>query len=160
MIRHHGNIARRTPLPRRTTPIARKPAKRPEGYDNPDYRAWLKTWPCWVCLLLHCRKHLLNFPIICKYPETRDHFHHEVSAADCGETQVVHIGPNAMGLRCPDRLAMPLGLKHHIHQTAGGRWDSYHSLSRQKFFELFEINPDEVLETLHRLYREETGKEI
>ena len=152
-------IRRSTPL-RRTVPIFRKPAKRPEGYDNPEYRAWLKKWPCWVCLALHCGKHLLDFAGTIAHAEARDLFHIGRSLWDCGQTHVAHIGESAMGLRCPDRQAIPLGSAHHLHETAGGRWDSYHSLGRKKFFEHFKLNPDEILSELHRLYRQETGKEI
>ena len=153
-------IARRSPIPIRSAAIKRKAAKRPQGYDNPEYRAWLKLWPCWVCLQLHCRKHLIGFNECIASVEARQMFYEAKTYYDCGETQVAHVGENAMGLRCPDREAIPLGGRHHLHETAGGGWDSYHYLGRVKFFEHFGIDRNDILEELHRLYRLETGKEV
>ena len=135
----------------------RKPTKK-TGMENEEYLDWLRTWPCFVTV----RK---------TYPESTDTTLRLVSMADeirqygmdsysqSSPTESAHVGPRGLGMRCPDREAMPLCTVYHEHATAGGGPESHHTLGKQ-FWEFHGIDRDEVLELLHRLYREETGREV
>lgn len=82
-----------------------------------------------------------------------------VSGRCLGKTHAAHVGPHGMRQKCPDAEAIPLGQEHHLHATAGGGPESHHTLGF-KFWEFHGLDRDEVLELLHRLYREDTGKEV
>ena len=133
--------------------LKRKPAKRRPEDVNEDFLNWLRdTWPCFVCLKRRMGNPLDLFP-------WERAAQMEAIALICGPTEAAHVGPHGMGQRCPDAESMPLGKKHHLHATAGGGPESHHTLGK-KFWEFHGINRDESLEFLHRLYREETGREI
>lgn len=143
----------------RVVPINRRPPKRKEGFDDSDYRAWLKTWPCWVCYELHCRLHNFNPVPFRAYADAREMFYQEVSYWGCGETQAAHVGTRGLGQRCADKFAIPLGKLHHMHPTAGGGQESIHALGRN-FWMHFKLDREEILAELHKLYQQETGRKL
>ncbi len=142
------------------SPIKRKPVKRPAGFDNPAYRAWLKEWPCYVCLSGWCL--FVEYTVASIPPSMREAI---ASSWRCGDaflvgivacsqavTEVAHVGDRGLGQRCPDREAIPLGVPHHrtgkdAHHVLGKNFWSHHGLDR-----------DEVIATLQKLYEQETGK--
>lgn len=130
--------------------------KRPEGWDDPAYLEWIRRWPCYVCLRMKCRKYSFSFL------EMIDDRVARASAAVstlycCGRTEAAHIGQRGLRQKCKDREAMPLGQKHHLHQTAGGGPESHHSLG-VKFWNHHGLERDTVMAILNDLYHRETGK--
>ena len=143
-------------IPRREyikrTPLKRKPRKpRKEGMDDPEYLAWLRTWPCWICL----RKHLAaeGFPFF-RAIDLR--YRRDMAVAGvaniCGPTEAAHVGVRGLGRRCSDREAMPLGHNHHQHSP-----ESHHVLGKN-FWKHHGLDRDTVLAILHDIYAKETGK--
>jgi hypothetical protein len=163
-------MIRHTPLKRNTKPIRRnsplkrsihalkrsrvkrKPRKKQPG-DNPEYLAWLRTWPCFVCFKKHCYSHGFNFEEMAE--RYRGLFVGNIRP-NCGPTEAAHVGVKGTGQRCPDREAMPLGRGHHRDPLDGGRPDSHHA-GTKTFWKKHGLDRNEVLELLHRLYRDETG---
>lgn len=152
-------IQRRSPIRRNVVPINRCPRKRNPGMDNPEFRAWLKDWPCWVCYEKHCRTHNLNPVEFRAHVEARQYFYEHCSRWECGVTEVAHVGARGLGQKCPDRESIPLGTKHHEHATAGGGPESHHALGKG-FWRFHGVDRGEVLAELHRLYEAETGNSI
>ena len=147
---------KRSPIKR--TALKRKPRKKRAG-DDPDFKAWLAQWPCFICLLLDCTNAgsgATVFNAIVGSPEMRRLASRRLSRVS-GETQVAHIGLRGIGQKCPDRQAMPLCAIHHLHQTAGGGPDSHHTIGRA-FWSRHGIDRDNVIAILNELYRKETGK--
>ena len=159
-------IRRNSPLKRsikalKRVPLWGKPRKK-TGLENEEYRNWLRTWPCFVCFKKHIEllcEQFGTFEEEAARPVVRRMCREVCQPKECGPTQAAHVGPHGMGQRCPDSESMPLGQKHHLHLTAGGGPESHHTLGT-KFWEFHNLNRDEVFELLHRLYREETGREL
>ena len=142
-----------TPKPIKRNPLKRKLTKARPG-DNPEFLAWLRTWPCYVCLKRFCEARGLTFDVIAADPLERELIQYYFRRLRvCGPTEAAHVG-----LRCADREAMPLGKLHHLHQTAGGGPESHHTLGRH-FWEFHGLDREAIFALLHRLYRAETGKE-
>lgn len=143
---------KRSPLRRK----ARK--KRAEGVDDPAFLEWLRTtWPCYVCLRAHCERRKLEFWVMIEDREARELYRTMVSQYDCGPTDAAHIGVRGLLQKSPDREAIPLGKKHHLHQTAGGGPESHHTLGK-RFWEFHGLERETVIAILNRLYQKETGK--
>lgn len=134
----------------------RKPKKR-KG-DNPDYRDWIGSLPCWICFRTYCEEHGYDFIESFRKPEVRSLFC-ALQCFICGLTEVAHVGLRGLSQKCPDRETMPLGKKHHLHPTAGGGPLSHHALGKQ-FWVYFVIDRTEVFSFLHGLYQEETGRSV
>lgn len=137
------------------SPLKRKPPKRTEGFSDPEYLAWLRTWPCYVCLRRYCDSNFVAFWEILAEPTLRTALAGEFR--DCGRTEAAHIGIRGLRQKCRDREAMPLGTKHHLHQTAGGGPESHHTLGG-KFWEHHGLEKRFVIAMLNDLYAQETGK--
>ena len=77
----------------------------------------------------------------------------------CQDTnpEVAHVGARGVSQKCPDRQAVPLCPKHHRHVTAGGGPESHHTLGK-RFWDLHNLDRDDVVSTLNHLYLQETGK--
>lgn len=151
-------IQRRAPIHRNVVPINRRPKKRKHG-GNPEFLAWLREWPCWVCFERHCRKYNFNPVEFRAHIEARQYFYEQRSRWDCGVTEAAHVGVRGLGQKCPDKEAMPLGTRHHEHATAGGGPGSHHTLGKG-FWQFHGIDRAEVLAELHRLYVAETGRTV
>lgn len=148
-------IQRSAPLKR--TQLKRRPRKkRPEGWDDPEFLAWLRTWPCYVCLRQFCILNAIPFWWACDAENRRSTVNHRPWIT-CGPTEAAHVGPRGLGQKCKDREAMPLGTKHHEHQTAGGGPESHHTLGK-RFWEHHGLEKETVLAILWDLYAKETGK--
>jgi hypothetical protein len=147
-------IQRRNYLKR--SPLKRKPAKRPAGFADPEYLAWLRTWPCYVCLFRACVEQSVPFWKVITNKLSRDNFVNG-TMWECGRTEAAHVGTRGLRQKCKDREAMPLGQKHHLHQTAGGGPESHHSLGG-KFWEHHGLERESVIAILNELYHQETGK--
>jgi len=133
--------------------LKRKPTKRRPENVNEDFLKWLRdTWPCFVCLKRRMGNPLDLFP-------WERAAQMEAIALTCGPTEAAHVGRKGTAQRCADKWAMPLGRRHHRHPTDGGGPDSHHAGTRV-FWEKHDLIPKEVFELLHRLYREETGREV
>lgn len=143
----------------RSVPIARRRPKRLPGYDDPEFRAWIKAWPCYVCLKDHCERHNLDFGEMKKSSEARGYFYRNESLLSCGLTEVAHIGIRGLSQRCRDSESMPLGTKHHDHATAGGAPDSHHTLGA-KFWGHHGLDRAEVIAEMQWLYQKETGRSV
>lgn len=150
-------IRRRITLTR-LAPMKRKRAKRKPGRENPQYRAWIRTWPCWICFERYCRKLGYDPAEERARPEVRSMFC-ALQAFECGVTEAAHAGARGLGQKCPDSQLIPLGGKHHMHATAGGSKESHHSMGKN-FWEYHHLNTDEIFEELHGLYRKETGRKV
>ena len=115
---------------------------------NPQYLDWLSRWPCYICLTRWCEQNHLEIAGV--RPEAR-----EVAATwsvrKCGRTECAHVGVRGLGQKCADIEAIPLGAKHHQHAA-----DSHHVLGKA-FWSYHNLSRSEVFETLHALYRRETG---
>jgi hypothetical protein len=144
-------IARREHLKR--TPLKRRPRKpRPEGWDDPDFLAWLRKWPCYVCLRKSCKSGSpYQFFRVIADASVRSGFVHFFSM-NCGPTEAAHIGIRGLRQKSKDREAMPLGRNHHQHGP-----ESHHVLGRE-FWEHHGLDRDTVLAILWDLYEKETGK--
>ena len=133
--------------------LKRKPTKRRPEDVNEDFLNWLRdTWPCFVCLKRRMGNPLDLFP-------WERAAQMEAIALTCGPTEAAHVGRKGTAQRCADKWAMPLGRRHHRHPTDGGGPDSHHAGTRV-FWEKHDLIPKEVFELLHRLYREETGRQL
>lgn len=124
---------------------------------NEEYRMWLRSWPCWVCFRNFCEEHGYDVFVECRRPEVRA-LAYALITFDCGLTQVAHVGMRGLAQKCPDREAIPLGQKHHIHPTAGGGPESHHALGKS-FWTHHNLNRQLILDCLQNAYRDETGKE-
>lgn len=145
-------------MPKRNSPIKRHAPKRPEGFNDPQFRQWVKEWPCFVCLKQHCESHHLPLIEMAKSPEARAYFYRNKSIFDCGLTEFAHVGARGLAQRCADRFGIPLGTRHHAHQTAGGSPESHHTLGK-RFWSFHGIVRDEVHELLWKLFDAEVGKQ-
>jgi len=146
-------IRRRFPIRRSTTRIRVHAPKRQK--IDLGYRAWLREWPCFICFMQYCSEEGLNFWDSCKAPFTRWAFAFN-SKRKCGPTQAAHVGSKGIGQKCPEREMMPLGLRHHLHPTAGGFPDSHHA-GKRTFWLKHKLSRPKVLEFLRKLYLKETG---
>jgi hypothetical protein len=142
-------------LIRRYTPIKRKPPKRLAGYDNPAYRNWLGSWPCWICFIRYCKENGYDPVESRRRPEVRFLFT-ALQCFSCGPTEIAHVGLRGLKQRCADREAMPLGRKHHQHMTAGGGPESHHTLGRN-FWSFHDLCRVDIFSELYELYSLETG---
>lgn len=149
---------RRTPLKRTQKPIKRtaikkrSKVKRPDGYADPEYLEWLRNWPCLVCSRSLAKAYGWNMDVT--LGSARRGF---ATVYQCGPTQAAHVGLRGLLQKSKDREAIPLGMFHHEHQTAGGGPESHHTLGR-KFWGFHGLDRKKIIETLNRLYHEETGK--
>jgi len=148
-------VHRTKPLKR--TPLKRKPRKKQPG-DNPAYLAWLRTWPCYVCLKKWCERFGADFLGIASDPTRRAMTCGLDFNFACGPTEAAYVGPRGTGQKCPDREAMPLGKAHHLHPTAGGGPESHHALGK-KFWEHHHLDRETLITELNELYaKREAGE--
>ncbi len=148
---------RQKPLKR--TALKRKPTRKLPGYSDPEYLAWLKQWPCYVCLMQAVAR-LKTSPLEAVQRGVRAGFRDTTTMFElpCAVVDVAHIGVRGRGQRCKDRDTMPLGAWHHREKTCpGGGPESHHSLGK-KFWAFHGLDREEVIATLNRLYEEETGR--
>ena len=160
-------IRRNSPLKRSANALKRsrvksKPTKRRPEDVNEGFLNWLRdTWPYFVCFKEHwgplCGCLGQVFEDVCAEPDTRYDF--ILQFTECGPTEAAHVGVKGTGKRCPDREAMPLGRGHHRDPLDGGRPDSHHA-GTKTFWTKHGLDRNEVFTLLHRLYTEETGKEV
>jgi hypothetical protein len=150
-------LKRSTPI--KGTPLKKRFPKRKKGFDDPNFRGWVKEWPCLICFIRWCKGQEIawfNAPVwmrlaVAELRELEDH------PGPCAHVEFAHVGGRGLSQRCADKYGMPLGRWHHQHVTIpGGGPESHHTLGR-KFFARHGIDRDAVLEILWKLYREETG---
>jgi hypothetical protein len=124
--------------------------------DESKYLDWLSQWPCYCCLSKWTAQN--HQSIIGLSAEAR-----AVtvlwSEAQCGRTQIAHVGIRGLGMKCPTWECMPLGVKHHARKFDGGGPESHHVIGRI-WWETVGLDRDEVFATLHELYVRETGGAI
>lgn len=132
------------------SPIRRHPPK-PRADANPEYLEWLRSWPCYVCFSRWCKAN--HLPIAGVLPAARA-VTVNWSLKQCGPTEAAHSGVRGLGQKCPDAEAIPLGRKHHQEGP-----EAQHRVGLG-WFDLVDLNRNEVFETLHALYRRETGKDV
>lgn len=113
------------------SPIKRKPTK-PRKDANPAYLAWLRERLCAVWLHSMSGK-----PIHCS-----------------GIIEAAHVGQRGLGQKCGDGYAIPLCTHHH----RTGRY-AQHVIGK-RFWVYWGIGREDVIEALHKLYKEETGMEV
>lgn len=141
-------ITRRTPLKR--TAIKRKPPKKRPGMKDPAYVAWVHLLPCVACVKETDGELSLYeaYAVAClcrMYPPGYWGY---------PATEAAHVGPRGLGQRCADKFVVPLCAVHHRTGIS-----AQHKIGRT-FWKQFEIDREWVFDTLHDLYRQETGREV
>lgn len=146
---HNAPIRRPALTVRKAIPKRRLKPRRGEVVDE-EFLKWLRTWPCFIELWNWAKSR--RIPMRSLNIAVRDAAW--MSLKLCGKTEAAHTSTPKRPRN--DHEAMPLGVGHHEHPTAGGRQDSYHSMSA-KFWAHHGIDRMEMYAALNQLYVEEVG---
>ncbi len=111
---------------------------------DPDYLAFIRDFPCILCLLIEegatqresdlQRAGLLG-----------------VSRVQMSQTEAAHVGDRGLSQKCPDNEAIPLCREHHRE----GKF-SAHKLGK-KFWTRWGIGRDEIIQILQHKYDAHCG---
>jgi len=108
--------------PKRSKLIKRR--RKPQKGDNPDYRAFVRTFGCVVC-----------WGVLQPLRQLEDAY--QGCAEQKSRTECAHVGRRGLSQKCPDCESLPLcAIEHHrvgpeSHHRLGKRFWGFHGLDRQ-----------------------------
>lgn len=119
------------------TPLRKKRATPRRGrLRDPQYLAWIREQPCYLCCYLTFKAHALTEALAGiggilaseLFPKSI------MPARQESPTEAAHIGTRGLGQKCSDRETLPLcGVEHHrigaySHHKLGKRFAEFHGI--------------------------------